>query len=617
MCGIAGVWDPDGVRVEEERLRAVARSIRHRGPDDAGSYTSDGVGLVAVRLAVLDVTDAAHQPMASDDGRHVLVYNGELYNFRELKAELEALGHQFRSRGDTEVVLRAFVEWGPGCIERFNGMFAFAVWDDVARELFLARDRWGIKPLYYAREGGRVLFASEVKAMLELGYAPRVSPAALGEYFTFQNIYSDRTLFEGVHLLPAGHTLIVSGRGLRARRYWDLQLEPEEDVAEEEWICGVRETFENGVTRQLVSDVPVGSFLSGGMDSASIAAVATRSINRLMTFTGGFDLSSVEGLELIFDERTDAETVASRLRTEHYEMVMHAGDMAWVLPELVWHIEDLRVGMSYQNHYIARLASKFVKVALAGSGGDELFAGYPWRYDLIVGASDPRDFDDRYYAYWTRLVPDAEKHEFFTRETWDAVSAFPAREAYDAAIAPARELDPVARALYFEAKTFLHGILVVDDKISMAHGLEARVPFLDNALVDVARRIPSRLKHADPMGKRILRRAMEGLLPPHILDKRKQGFSPPDQSWYRGPTMDYIQEILLDERALSRGHFNPDYVRRMLSEHISGRVNHRLLIWSLLSFEWWNRLFIDGEAPARHGAWHGSNSAVPHTPTTP
>ena len=271
---------------------------------------------------------------------------------------------------------------GPGCLDRFNGMFAFAIWDSHERELFIARDRLGIKPLYYANIGGTFAFGSEVKALLPAGYRPQVSPVGLAEYFTFQNILSDATLFEGVRMLPAGHLLRIreDEAAPRLTRYWDLDFQPDESVSAEEWVAEVRDAFERAVTRQLVSDVPIGSYLSGGLDSSSIARVASRSIPRLMTFTGGFDMESVTGFEMVFDERADAEAIARLGPTEHYTMVMHAGDMAWVLPELVWHLEDLRVGMAYQNHYIARLASKFVTVTLAGTGGDELFAGYPWRY---------------------------------------------------------------------------------------------------------------------------------------------------------------------------------------------------------------------------------------------
>jgi asparagine synthase (glutamine-hydrolysing) len=549
--------------------------------------------------------------MVSDDGRFVLVYNGEIYNYREIAAELERNGTRFRSRSDTEVVLRAFEIWGPKCVERFNGMFAFVIWDTRERSLFAARDRFGVKPFYYAADNGRFLFGSEIKALLAAGHAPRVSPPALNEYFTFQNILSDLTLFEGVRLLEPAHTLTVRNGVITKEQYWELVFDPDESVSEAEWIDRIRDAFRRSVSRHLVSDVPLGGYLSGGMDSASIVAIASREIPRLMTFTGGFDLSSVSGLELVFDERADAEAVASAFRTEHYEMVMHAGDMAWVLPELIWHLEDLRLGMAYQNHYIARLASKFVKVCLAGAGGDELFAGYPWRYDLVADRTTVQDFDRAYYSYWSRLVPDTEKPAFFAGGMWEEIRGHSTFDAYRTAIAPANGLGPVDRALYFEVKSFLHGLLIVEDRLSMAHGLEARVPFLDNELVEIARRVPARLKYNERGGKQILRDAMQDFLPGEITAKKKQGFSPPDGSWYRGPTMDYIREILLDPRSLERGYFEPDFIVRMLEEHLHGRVNHRLLIWSLLCFEWWNRLFIDGESTARHGAWHASAASLP------
>jgi asparagine synthase (glutamine-hydrolysing) len=605
MCGIAGILDLRGDPVGQAEVDAMAVSITHRGPDDSGTFVRGPIGLANNRLAIIDVSAAGHQPMTSDDGRHVLVYNGELYNFRELARELEGRGQTFRSRTDTEVVLRAWQEWGPSCLDRFDGMFAFAVWDELERKLTLVRDRFGVKPLYYAVSGGRLLFGSEIKALLAAGLRASVSSDALRQYFTFQNVFSDATLFEGVRMLPAGHLLRAVQRVGEPERYWDLSLEPDESVGEDEWVEQLRAAFESAVERQLVSDVPLGSYLSGGMDSASIVAVASARIPRLMTFTGGFDLSSVNGLELVFDERADAERVASANRTEHYEMVMHAGDMAWVLPELVWHLEDLRAGMSYPNHYIARLASKFVKVSLAGTGGDELFAGYPWRYDLVEGLDDPEEFDRRYYDYWCRLVPDDQHGSFFTESVRAGFTSSPF-DHYRAALEPARSLDPVSKALYFEAKTFLHGLLVVEDRVSMAHSLEVRVPFLDNELVEIARRIPSHLKHSNGGGKRLLREAMRGLLSEEILEKRKQGFSPPDESWYRGPSMAQIEELLLDPRSLDRGYFEPKFVRGVLDEHREGRENHRLLIWSLLCFEWWNRLFIDGEPRTRHSAWHAA-----------
>jgi asparagine synthase (glutamine-hydrolysing) len=596
MCGFVGIVDKHRP-VDGARLEAAAHTIRHRGPDDDGTFFGEGVGLASRRLAILDLTPAGHQPMTSDDGALALVYNGELYNHAELATELRERGRPIRSRTDTEVVLRAYEEWGADAVRRFNGMFALAIWDGRARQLLLARDRFGIKPLYYARRDGRVTFASEIKALLEAGVPFGVSPQALVEYFTFQNVYSDLTLFDGVSSLPAGHTLTVGDGEPRLDRYWDLELEPDSRVSSDEWTERVRSAFEASVRRHLISDVPVGSFLSGGMDSASVVAVASAQIPRLMTFTGGFDLRAVDGLELVFDERADAEHVASAFRTEHYEMVMHAGDMWWVLPELVWHLEDLRVGMAYQNHYIARLASKFVKVALAGTGGDELFAGYPWRYERLGHLDDPAEFERGLLDYWSRLVPAAEHAVFFEPDVLKAAAGHDVFDVMRGVLSPAAQLDPLSKTLYFEAKTFLQGLLVVEDRVSMAHSLESRVPFLDNELVDVARRIPPDVKRGAG-GKEILRKAMHGLLPEELLRKPKQGFSPPDESWYRSHSMHRIRELLLQERALERGFFRPDAIRRILDEHETAQRNHRLLIWSLLCFEWWNRLFADGERPA-------------------
>ncbi|MBI2872228.1 MAG: asparagine synthase (glutamine-hydrolyzing) [Chloroflexi bacterium] len=599
MCGIAGIFNTSGAPVDAAAVRRMADAQRHRGPDDAGLFVEGNVGLGHRRLSIIDLSEAGHQPMPNEDGSLQIVYNGETYNFRDLVPELQGCGHVFRSRTDTEVVLHAYEEWGEECVHRLNGMFAFAIWDGPRQRLFMARDRFGIKPLYYAFRDGRFLFASEVKGLLASGLVKAaVDPEALSEYFTFQNVLSDRTLFAGVRMLPVGHVLTVTREGVHQRQYWDLAYEEGGEVGEDQ----LRETVEQAVARQLVSDVPLGCYLSGGMDSASLVAVASRHIPRFTTFTTGFDLTSVTGMELAFDERADAEVVACTFGTEHYETVLHAGDMAWCLPRLVWHLEDLRAGTSYQNWYTSRLIGRFVKVALAGVGGDEMFAGYPWRYQVVEGCEDLDEFRRRHYVYWCRLVSDADKPAFFSPGLWAQARGYPTFDVYRSVVDRAAHLSPLNRALYFEVKTFLHGILMVEDKISMAHSLEVRVPFLDDALVECASRIPASQKLRNGEGKYLLRRAMTSLLPPGIVTKKKQGFSPPDGSWYRGPTMAYIQEVLLDPRTLSRGYFQPEYVRKVVQEHLEGKVNHRLLIWSLLCFEWWNRIFLDGEVPGPDGA---------------
>jgi len=608
-------------------LRQMTKALAHRGPDGEGFLVDGPCGLGHRRLSIIDLSDAGSQPMAGEDGQVVVIHNGEIYNFQQLRLELQGLGHRFHSRTDTEVIVHAYEEWGDACVERFNGMFAFAIWDRRRRRLLVARDRYGVKPLYWWCDGRILLFASEVKALLRHPKVRRdVNVGALNEYFTFQNVFTERTLFEGVRLLAPGSRMVVE-QGQRAphtERYWDYVFSGDattEDAAE--LAERVATTFREAVTRQLISDVPVGGYLSGGMDSSSLVAVAAEHVPRLSTFTAGFDMSSASGLEISFDERAEAESLANLLKTEHYEVVLHAGDMEWVLPELIWHLEDLRVGQCYPNYYVARLASKFVKVVLSGAGGDELFGGYPWRYYRGETGTGSEAFYDAYYAYWQRLVPDEDKSRLFLPETQRALgdeSAFDAfRSVFDGwsggTTTPESRIEA---SLYFELKTFLHGLLVVEDKVSMAHSLETRVPFLDNDLVDLALRIPSRHKlrqgasgprpdentvgkrllydQQTSEGKAILRQAMATVIPGHVAGRPKQGFSAPDASWFRGESVDYINRLLRDRKAAIYDFIDPAYVAGILDEHTSGRTNHRLLIWSLLSFEWWCRGFLRGEA---------------------
>jgi asparagine synthase (glutamine-hydrolysing) len=623
MCGIAGIIRFDGAPVLQEDLARMAAAQRHRGPDGDGTWADGSVGLGHRRLAIIDLSSAGSQPMRGPGGE-VLVYNGEVYNFKELRRELEHLGYAFASTSDTEVVLHAWTAWGEACLPRLNGHFAFAVWSPGRRRLVLARDRFGVKPLYYHDGGSFLAFASEVKGLLALPSVPRrLCLSALNEYFTFQNIFTDRTLFSGVKLLPAGHLMTLSPCAAGAAgsvRFCDLlpSVEPL-NIGPEEAAAEVHRLFVAAVDRQLVSDVPVGTYLSGGMDSGSITTIARSRVGRLTTFTGGFDLSSASGLELGFDERKSAELLANWLKTEHYEVVLHAGDMEAVLPALTWSLEDPRVGQSYPNYYVARLASKFVKVVLSGAGGDELFAGYPWRYFRGLNGNTEEEYFHDYYGFWQRLVDDEKKSSFFTP---DVLRAAPAGESFDIFRSVFQPLlgrirtreERVDASLYFELKTFLHGLLVVEDKLSMAHSLETRLPFLDNDLVDFALRLPVRTKleglDADVLsvdenepgkqvlyerrrtdGKVVLRKAMSRVIPEDVTARAKQGFSAPDASWFRGESVDYVTGLLNDPHARLRDFIQPAFVKGVLDEHRSGAHNHRLLIWSLLSFEWWLRTF--------------------------
>ena len=619
MCGIAGIFNRNGEPVSPVILRRMTDIIAHRGPDGEGFYTDSFVGLGHRRLAIIDLSPAGHQPMISDSGNYALTFNGEIYNFQEIRAELESRGHHFRSKTDSEVVLYAYKEWGEKCLHRFNGMFAFAVWDKKKQQLFMARDRYGIKPLYYTQKNSTFLFGSEVKSILQHpAYKTEIDKEGLLEYFTFQNFFTDRTLYKDIKLMPAGSFMKIelgSSDVPRACIWWDYNFKEDSAIKDKrEYLDELDRLFKQAVNRQLVSDVEIGSYLSGGMDSGSITAIAATHFPYLKTFTCGFDLNSASGLELGFDERQKAEYMSYLFKTEHYEMVLKAGDMERCMDRLAWHLEEPRVGQSYPNFYAAQLASKFVKVVLSGAGGDEFFGGYPWRYYRAVVNDDFDHYIDKYYQFWQRLIPNTVIHEVF-KPIWDDVEDVWTRDIFadvfknrfDCIGSPE---DYVNQSLYFEAKTFLHGLLVVEDKLSMAHSLETRVPFLDNDLVDFAMKVPVKLKLGNLTevvkinenepgsktqkffektkdGKLILRDVMKRYIPESITDNVKQGFSAPDASWFKGESIDYVKEALLTPKAAIYDYFDKNEVQTLVNEHIDGKVNRRLLIWSLLNFEKW------------------------------
>ncbi|MFZ4700107.1 MAG: asparagine synthase (glutamine-hydrolyzing), partial [Candidatus Methylumidiphilus sp.] len=408
MCGITGLINLNGAPVSPIILQKMTDAIVHRGPDGEGHWIEGNVGLGHRRLAIIDLSPAGHQPMISSNHRYVLSYNGEIYNFRELRTELEAAGYWFHSKTDSEVVLHALAHWGIAALLKFNGMFALALWDRKEKTLLLARDRYGIKPLYYARQGNIFSFGSEQKAITSTPeFNRKLNKPALLEYFTFQNIFTDQTLLEDIHIIKAGHYAILNAQSstFSTHQYWDYRFrEPDHQASKQEYLEELDRLFKQAVNRQLVSDVELGSYLSGGMDSGSITAIAAQSFPNLKTFTCGFDISSASGIELAFDERSKAEAMSARFKTEHYEMVLKAGDMERCLPQVARHLEEPRVGQSYPNYYAAKLASKFVKVVLSGSGGDELFGGYPWRYYRAANSQNFEHYIDQYYLYWQRLV---------------------------------------------------------------------------------------------------------------------------------------------------------------------------------------------------------------------
>ncbi len=624
MCGIVGALHFDGEPVSPVILRRMTDAVAHRGPDGEGQYIDGPLGLGHRRLAIIDLSTAGHQPMATPDGRYTLTYNGEVYNFQELRIELESLGHRFVSRTDSEVVLKAYAQWGEKSVERFNGMFAFAIWDKHERKLFLARDRYGVKPLYYIVCGKKFLFGSEIKAILaNPAYRAGIDHEGLFEYFAFQNFFTDRTLFKDVRLLPAGSHLTIHAASMKVaspQTYWDFSFaEPESPLKDEEYIEEVDRLFQQAVSRQLVSDVDIGAYLSGGMDSGSVTALAARQLPYIKSFTCGFDLNSASGVELGYDERAPAEYMSYLFKTEHYEMVLKAGDMERVMPKLAWHLEEPRVGQSYPNYYAAQLASKFVKVVLSGAGGDELFGGYPWRYYRAVVNNDFEHYVDKYYGFWQRLLPNDSVNKVFA-PIRGKVGRVSTRDIFrnvfhQHAASLTRPEDYINHSLYFEAKTFLHGLLVVEDKLSMAHSLETRVPFLDNELVDFAMKIPSRLKlgnlskvarlnenepgpktkkyfNKTKDGKLILRKVMERYIPQVITEKEKQGFSAPDASWFKGESIDYVRRTLYSDKARIYEYLDRKSVHALVNQHLKGKENRRLLIWSLLNVEKWCETFL-------------------------
>ncbi len=626
MCGITGIFKVNGNPVSEQEIKSVTNALAHRGPDGEGVYVSENIALGHRRLSILDLSAKGAQPMPSNDQEWIIVFNGCIYNYLELKIELQSRGHVFKSTTDTEVISEGLSAYGPSFFERLDGMFAVGAYHKTSKTLWLSRDRYGVKPLYYWFQNGILLFASEIKAfMAHPAFKVEMDYSALNEYFTFQNVFSYHTLFKGVTMLPPANTVSINSEStfVKHRSWWNYDFSnPDEKISFEDAREETARLMKKAVAKQMVADVPVGSYLSGGMDSGSIAVIASKHVNRLYTFTAGFEMSEVHGVEAGYDERIDAELTANFIKSEHYEQVINAGDLRWSLPRVVWHLEDLRVGMSYPNYYISRLASKFVKVCLQGTGGDELYGGYPWRYYRVFQSLDQKDFFNQYYGFWQRLVQDEQKSQLFQPNVYSNISIDEPREIFERVFTFNKNLhyntpeQHIQNSLYFEIKTFLPGLLLVGDKLAMANGLEERFPFLDNELVDFAQKIPVRHKlgnleqmktidENEPQkkakyrqfddGKNVLRKAMADILPEKIINRKKQGFSAPDESWYRGENAAYVKELLLGKNIVSREFIQEEYIRKIIHEHCDQRINHRLLIWSLMNFEWWCRIFLNNE----------------------
>jgi len=636
MCGICGVafTARSRHRVDERMLERMRDVLTHRGPDDAGVFAEEGVGLGFRRLSIIDLA-GGHQPMASADGALQIIYNGEIYNHPALRAEIEARGVRYRTRCDTESVLHVYEADGAAAPKRLRGMFAFAIWDRRTRELFLARDRFGVKPLYYAMlDDGSIVFGSEIKAILASGLVrPELNLDALPDYLANHAPSGEETLFEGVRRLPAGHTLRWRDGAVRIDRYWDLEI-PSNGAGgaarpERELIAEYGERFREAVRMRLMSDVPLGMFLSGGIDSASITAVMSQLVREpVKTFSVAFAEREANELEY-------ARLVAERYRTDHHEVVVSPAEFFGALPKLVWHEDEpIAHPSSIPLYFVSRLASEHVKVVLTGEGSDETLAGYE-RYrttvynlalgrgyqrltpgpvrELVRGAIDalPRRSRVRHKLVRTFMALPADVDALY----FDNFAVF-SRPRQAELLAPAlrerlRGIDPYAaahhamqraggpllnRLLYADVKTYLHELLMKQDQMSMAASIESRVPFLDHPLVEFVARLPVGLKLRGVTTKYILRRSMRGLLPGEILTRRKMGFPVPVASWLRGEFRHVVDEYVLGARAAGRGLFDPAAVRRMAERHLAGGENHWERLWALVNLELWHRLFLDGEA---------------------
>jgi len=612
MCGFCGVLNFDGGAPDNFLIEKMTRTIAHRGPDGEGFCNRGPLSLGHRRLAILDLSPAGRQPMSTSDGVLTLVYNGEIYNYSELRQLLERRGHNFDSRTDSEVVLKSWAEWGSGAVERFNGMFAFAIWDAIRQQLSLVRDRYGIKPIYYSVVGQSLVFGSEQRAINQHPLVGRrLDKIAVAEYLTFQNILSDRTFNADIRVLPPGHILQVGRRprSFQLVKYWDFRFESNDTHSDpRSTVEELERLLRQAVQRQLQSDVEVGAYLSGGVDSSTIATIASKEVAELRTFTCGFDTSVSSPNEFRFDESSDAGELAEELRTRHSKLVVGPADLVNTYDKVARQLEEPRLGQSYPNFLIANLASKSVKVVLSGAGGDEVFGGYPWRYKAALENTGEADFRSQYFRYWNRLVADSHLRTLLA-PVWKEISDFEPRELFDSVISqheggadsPSRFLDD---SLYFEAKTFLHGLLIVEDKLSMAHGLETRLPFLDNDVVDFATKcsladrfgsVPSQeqpesvagIKSEFPagvpevMGKMVLRRLLARIASGRVAFRPKQGFAAPDTEWLSRLTAGLL------ESDSSFGSLSRILDRKALLEYVSNGESDisggRLMGWSMLS----------------------------------
>ena len=602
--------------------------LHHRGPDDGGLFIDGNIGLGHRRLSIVDVAHGA-QPMWNADRTAVIVYNGEVYNHSDHREGLIARGHTFANRSDTETILNLYAEYGRDCVDHMRGMFAFAIWDTRKRELFIARDRFGVKPLYYVHDDdGNLFFASEIKALLEAGAVrPEINFNALPDQLANHGTSGDETLYSGVKRLTPGHTLTWKDGKIDIREFWDLEFQPKnEPRSDSEYIDEWRELFRESVKLRLMADVPLGMFLSGGIDSSAIAAMMSTMVSEpIKTFSVGFAEREANELEY-------ARLVANKFGTDHHEITITPEQFFEALPKLVWH-EDEPIGFiaSVPLYFVSKLAQEHVKVVLTGEGSDETLAGYG-RYakalkllsygekyesmtpaflrDAVRGGvatlpgalnrklgrtflTRDSDIENLFFDNFA-VFPKAMQAKMFTRETREKITDVDPYARQSALLRRSDAEDVLDKLLYADTKTYLHELLMKQDQMSMAASIESRVPFLDHKLVEFTARMPREMKLRGGTTKWILREAMKGILPTEILDRPKMGFPVPVGNWFRGEFKHVVDEYVLSERAASRGIFDRKFVSQLVTAHHAGE-NHDERIWSLINFEIWQRRFFDGE----------------------
>ncbi len=629
MCGIAGQVAGDRRPVEPRLIAAMGHRLRHRGPDDHGTYVKGHVGLAHRRLSVLDLSQAGHQPMSNDNGTVWIVFNGEVYNFRELRDSLRSR-YTFRSGTDTEVVLHLYEEYGLQCLPMLRGMFAFAVWDELAQRLVLVRDRLGVKPLFYAVKNGGLAFASELKALLVGGSVPDIDPVAVHHYLTFQYVPTPMTIFQGIYKLRPGHVLVYEGGKLSESSYWSLQYDrKQEGRSEAEYCEEFTSLLRESVRLRLVSDVPLGAFLSGGLDSSSVVALMSQEIaSPVRTFSVGFHEES-------FNELPYAREVAIRFATDHRELLVEPLPIE-ILPRLVQvYDEPYADSSAIPMYYMAQLSRQSVTVILTGDGGDELLAGYPrYRFNsidrllfgllqlnrgtaaasdqvrkVLAGLRSDRAWFPGIRGKLERLVEplslrylrricyflDHEKDQLYEPAFSEKVRGHASTDLVVRWFHDTHASDLVDHLLGVDTRSYLPDDLLVKlDRATMAHGLEARSPFLDHRLVEFVASLPVHLKIRRGRTKYLLKTAMRDVLPDRILDRKKQGFLVPIDRWFRGDCRDFLRESLLSERCLGRGYFRPDRIRKLLDNHQQTESNHGYGLYALLMLELWHREYVDG-----------------------